>query len=137
MVDIPHVSTLLKQKSLSSRKPTSAYDDVLTEMVRQIVQVNTSSPLTLLSFKVPVVHLEYHDYNLHDCVIHIAQKLIEKGYNVNFSYPDTVIVDWSEIVQSEVSVIAADIEKAARKLAKKLENKSGKSNISNINYHVC
>jgi hypothetical protein len=127
MNKIPDINKLHQERYVRSKVKTDVFEVVLSKCVEKILYTNQNTDKTFIFFEVPKILIGFPFYDMKPCVIFLMEKLMSKGYKVDFIDPFYLYIDWGSTVKNNTfySQQAADkLKIKTKELLKQFPNTS-------------
>ena len=96
-----NINKLRSEVELREQKKCKVFDNILELCYQRILNSNQKHDDYSCTYIVPNVVFGLPLYDINDCVSFIINKLIDKGFDVVYTYPTTIHISWKPKIKND------------------------------------
>ena len=95
------ITELHKNRNIRLNRRVNTYEQVLNKCYIKINQVSNKTYDTYCSYVIPEIMFGVPLYDKNECIKYIFDKLIKKGFQVNYFHPNLFYISWDVIPEKK------------------------------------
>lgn len=103
-------------QSLHRRKVMQheCFKKILEKCFNRIKKAALVSKMQMCVYEVPEFMLGHPFYNMQECIIYLIDQLKDRGYNVRYYFPKSIVVQWAQNDSYDISDTSTMLELTAQ-----------------------